>query len=74
MRILSGHYNSGAPDCVPLLGHVPAFMRDPLGFFTQCARHYGDWAPIKFGPRKFFAASHPDLIEQVSADRVEPAR
>src|SRR5437764_11784807 len=53
------------PGAAPVLGHVPVMMRDPLGFFTDCARLCGDWAPIRFGSRPFFAAAHPDLIEEV---------
>ena len=48
-----------------MLGHVPAMMRNPLGFFTDCARKCGDWTPTRFGPRTFFVATHPDLIEEV---------
>ncbi len=50
---------------VPLLGHVPVMMRDPLAFFTECARSCGDWTPIRFGSKPFFSATHPDLIEEV---------
>ena len=48
-----------------LTGHLPQYKRDPLGFFTSCARDYGDFVPLRFGPIRAFAIHSPDLIEQV---------
>jgi cytochrome P450 len=47
-----------------LFGHARAFTRDPLRFFADCSRS-GDWTPLRFGPKRAFAATHPDLIEAV---------
>src|SRR5215471_11194579 len=48
-----------------LLGNLPEFRRDMLGFFTRCARDYGDFVALKLGPRRVHLASHPDFVEQV---------
>ncbi len=48
-----------------ILGNLPEFRRDMLGFFTRCAREYGDFVGLRFGPRRVHLASHPDFIEQV---------
>ena len=48
-----------------LTGHLPQYSRDALGFFTSCARDYGDFVPLRFGPIRAFAIHSPDLIEQV---------
>jgi cytochrome P450 len=41
------------------------FRRDPLAFFTETQRTYGDVARFAFGPQQFFLVSHPDWIEDV---------
>src|SRR5256885_17263933 len=46
-------------------GHIPGYVRDPLAFFTHCARECGDWTPLRFGHRRVFLAMHPDLLEAV---------
>jgi cytochrome P450 len=40
-------------------------MARRLDFFLDVARTHGDLASLRFGPRRIFLASHPDLIEQV---------
>lgn len=46
-------------------GNLRAFNEHRLDFFMRVARDYGDLASFRFGPRRMFFASHPDLIEQV---------
>jgi cytochrome P450 len=46
-------------------GNLRDFMVRRLDFFLDVAREYGDLAGLRFGPRRIFLASHPDLIEQV---------
>jgi cytochrome P450 len=46
-------------------GNLRQFMTGRLDFFLDVARQYGDLASFRFGPRRLFLASHPDLIEQV---------
>ena len=42
-----------------------AFRNDPLAFFTDTARTYGDIAGFKFGPQKVYLISRPEWIEDV---------
>jgi cytochrome P450 len=46
-------------------GHVADFRRDPLGLFTRCAREYGDFVPLRFGPQLVIHVADPDAIESV---------
>ncbi|HEY3789970.1 MAG TPA: cytochrome P450 [Urbifossiella sp.] len=46
-------------------GSLRAFMTRRLDFFIDVARSHGDLASFRFGPRRIFLATHPDLIEQV---------
>jgi len=46
-------------------GHLPQFARDPLSFLTHCARHYGDFVPLRFGPRNVYLLNHPSFNEYV---------
>ncbi|HJU43509.1 MAG TPA: cytochrome P450 [Vicinamibacterales bacterium] len=46
-------------------GHFLAFRRDPLTFFTNNARIYGDVARWSFGSQPVYLVSHPDWIEDV---------
>jgi cytochrome P450 len=48
-----------------LLGDLPAYNRDRLGFFRWCAQEVGDFVPLRFGSVRLFMLNHPDLIEQV---------
>jgi len=41
------------------------FRRDPLAFFTELHRTYGDIAHFTFGPQQIYLVSHPDWIEDV---------
>src|SRR5947209_5625904 len=48
-----------------LLGCLPEFRRDMLGFYRRTAADFGDLAAFRLGNRRLMLASHPDLIEQV---------
>ncbi len=48
-----------------LSGNLGQYRRDSLGFLTECARRYGDFVPLRFGPVRAVLLSHPDLIEEV---------
>ncbi|HET6246826.1 MAG TPA: cytochrome P450 [Tepidisphaeraceae bacterium] len=48
-----------------IIGNLGQFRGDRLGFFTDCARTYGDVVPFRMGPRKCLLVSDPDFIEQV---------
>ena len=41
------------------------FRRDPLAFFTETQRTYGDIATFSFGPQQVYLVSYPDWIEDV---------
>ena len=41
------------------------FRRDPLRFFAETHRAYGDIARFSFGPQQVYLVSHPDWIEDV---------
>ena len=49
----------------PLLGSLPAYRRDPLGFLSGLARDYGDVSAFRFGPWTVTLLNHPDLIRDV---------
>lgn len=53
------------PAARPLTGHLREYGRDPLGFLTRCAREYGDFVPLRFGPFPVLFINHPDDIERV---------
>ena len=48
-----------------LLGSLPDFRGDQLGFYAHCARAYGDVVPVRLGPRRGILFYHPDAIEDV---------
>lgn len=48
-----------------IAGNLRAFANRRLDFFVDVARAYGDLASFRFGPKRIFLASHPDLVEQV---------
>jgi cytochrome P450 len=52
-----------------LLGHLPELRRDLLGLYERCGREYGDLSLLRFGLRKIYLVSHPDLVEQVLTSR-----
>ena len=41
------------------------FRRDPLKFFTDTHREFGDIARFTFGPQQVYLVSHPDWIEDI---------
>ncbi len=50
-----------------LLGNLPEIRRDRLGFFSRCAREYGDIVSLRYGPRHIYMLNHPEYIEYVLA-------
>jgi len=57
--------SAAGPKAHPITGHLTQFRADRLGFFTHCARTYGDIVPLRFAYRRVILLSRPDLIEQV---------
>jgi len=48
-------------------GNLAEFRRDPLGFYTRCAREHGDLVPFRLGPRRFLLVNDPEMITDVLA-------
>lgn len=48
-----------------LVGSLPDFAKDILGFLTACARDYGDVAYLKLAGYDVFLLNHPDLVDVV---------
>jgi cytochrome P450 len=56
------------PRGYPLLGVFPWARRNPLGFFLESARRYGDVVSMRFGTRHVYLLSHPDDVRHVLQD------
>jgi cytochrome P450 len=52
-----------------LLGNLPDFKGDLLGFLTRCAREHGDIVSLRLGTTPAVLLNHPDQIEQVLVSR-----
>jgi cytochrome P450 len=65
--ILSRHLAPG-PTGYPVLGVFPMARRDPLGFFMNCARRYGDVVAMRLGAHRVYLLSHPDHVKHVLQD------
>src|SRR3954451_17634205 len=52
-----------------LLGCLPDYARDNLGFMTRLAHQYGDAVRFHLGRMPSYLFSHPDQIEQVLRSR-----
>ena len=57
------------PGAWPLVGHFPAYSRDPLGFVTTSTRTHGGVVPIRFGPSPALLITDPAAIEEVLVTR-----
>jgi cytochrome P450 len=51
-----------------LFGVYRRARRDPLAFFLESARQYGDVVSMRFGPRRVWLLSHPDDVRHVLLD------
>ncbi len=49
----------------PFLGNLRDFDRDVLGFFTECARRYGDVVALRLAAWPVVLLNHPDHVEYV---------
>ncbi|HUP18741.1 MAG TPA: cytochrome P450 [Gemmatimonadota bacterium] len=49
----------------PLVGHLPEFGRDTLGFVERAAREHGDVVRFRLGGWEAWLVSRPDLVERV---------
>ncbi len=48
----------------PVLGHIPQFLSDKLGFLMKCAQGYGDVVKLKIGEPTYLIL-HPEDIKHV---------
>lgn len=48
-----------------LSGNLPEFRRGRLEYYTHCARTYGDFVGLRFGPHRVLMVSDPNAIERV---------
>lgn len=55
------------PGALPLLGHIPRLLRDPLKFLTSLPAH-GDLVQIRLGPVSAIVVCDPELTRQVLID------
>ncbi|MFO0958170.1 MAG: cytochrome P450 [Isosphaeraceae bacterium] len=54
-----------SPPRPPLVGHIGAYLRDPLTYCEAVAREYGDVVRLRLGPFDDYLIRHPDHIEYV---------
>jgi cytochrome P450 len=47
------------------MGNLPEISRDWLGTLTRYAREYGDFVPLRLGPKRTVLVSHPTYLEDV---------
>jgi cytochrome P450 len=52
-----------------LVGNLPEFGRDVLGFLLECSRGYGDVVSLRLGAWSALLVNRPDLVEEVLAVR-----
>lgn len=52
-----------------LLGNLPAYNADPLGFVTAAGREYGAIVPLRMGPLRAVLLNDPAAIEVVLVDK-----
>lgn len=72
MRSNGGSLPPGPPGR-PIVGHLPDFARDTLGFFERSAREYGDVVRFQIMGWEAWLLAHPDLVRRVlvhAPDRV----
>ena len=53
-----------APGAVPLLGHLPRLLRDPMGYFDTLADH-GGLLTLRLGPKRLVVVCDPALTREV---------
>jgi len=54
---------------LPLVGHLPWMIRDPIRFLAELSRRHGDVAAFRVGTRLHVLINHPELISRVLLHR-----
>lgn len=52
---------ASGPKSYPLVGHLPDFLRDKLGFLSRCAAAYGDVTTLHIGEPTFLLNNPEDI-------------
>ncbi|MGC7102091.1 cytochrome P450 [Amycolatopsis lurida] len=52
------------PGALPLLGHLPQLLRDPLGFFASLPAH-GDLVAVRIGRAEAVVVCDPGLVREI---------
>src|SRR5438876_8710975 len=68
MSIAPSRRAAPGPIGYPFVGVFPEARRDPLGFFMECARRYGDVTSMRLGRHRVYLLSHPDHVKHVLQD------
>lgn len=58
-----------SPPTHGLLGHLPAYRRDVLGFLTQSANSHGEMFRARFAHLHIHIASSPELVREILIER-----
>ncbi len=53
------------PGGLPLIGHILAFARDPLGFLDRTGERFSEIVRFRFGLEQGYLFIHPDAVERV---------
>ena len=53
------------PPGYPLIGNLPEMARDPLAFFSRCARDYGDIVRFRVPGVTAYLLCHPSHVEEL---------
>jgi len=69
MSVVTSRRVPPGPTGYPLVGVFPKARRDPLGFFGDCARRYGDVVSMRLGAHHVYLLRHPDHVKHVLLDR-----
>lgn len=58
----------------PVVGALPALLRQPIAFLHGARRHYGDLYTLKLGPFQPIVVNHPDYVQHVLRDNARNYR
>lgn len=58
-----------APYALPVVGHLPLMVGDPLRFFSQLGRDFGDIVAFRVGRQQCVFINEPGLLDRVVRDR-----
>jgi len=62
---------TGNPKGVPFIGLLASMKKDPLRFFTEISREYGDVVPLRLGLETIYLINHPEHLKRIFQDNRE---